>query len=178
MYLQLSLFVSFLVWIGGIPIKRFFSFFLCVLFVCVLCVNSFAEEVSSDDGGSDLLQSKEVTESVEEPTALYTASSVSSSDSDNVGSTFEEMSVLSYNVTSSNTNGLKSVMLSLIGDYETVVTDYTYSTGSSYTQHSIEIEQDNVWICSFFMFALVVYCLFRLGGAFIGWYERFYFMVP
>ena len=32
-------------------------------------------------------------------------------------------------VSPSDANGLKSVVLSLIGDYETIVTDYTYSNG-------------------------------------------------
>lgn len=62
-------------------------------------------------------------------------------------------------------NGFKAVMLSLIGNYETVITDYTYQSGSSgYYSHSIQIERDWSWICSAAVFALVVFCVFRCIG--------------
>lgn len=62
-------------------------------------------------------------------------------------------------------NGFKAVMLSLLGDYETVITDYTYQSGSSgYYSHSIQIERDWSWICSSAVFALVIFCVFRCIG--------------
>lgn len=65
-------------------------------------------------------------------------------------------------------NGFKAVMLSLLGDYETVITDYTYQSGSSgYYSHSIQIERDWSWICSAAVFALVIFCVFRCIGALI-----------
>lgn len=71
-------------------------------------------------------------------------------------------------VTPQNTSGLKSVILGLIGDYDTVVTDYTYTNNNGYVSHTIEVQPDYVFICSFAMLCLIIYCLFRLGGALIG----------
>lgn len=69
-------------------------------------------------------------------------------------------------ISASDTTGFKAVMLSILGDYETTITDYEYRTGSSnYTSHSINIERDWSWICSCGVFALLLYCTFRsIGG--------------
>lgn len=71
-------------------------------------------------------------------------------------------------VSASDATGFKAVMLSLLGDYETVITDYTYQSGSSgYYSHSINIERDWSWICSAAIFGLVIFCVFRfIGGLF------------
>ena len=71
-------------------------------------------------------------------------------------------------VTPQDTTGLKAVILGLIGNYDTVVTDYTYTSNNGYVSHTIEVQPDYVFICSFVMLCLVIYCLFRLGGALIG----------
>lgn len=71
-------------------------------------------------------------------------------------------------ITSDSTTGLKSVILGLIGSYDTIVTDYTYNSNSGYIQHTIEVQPDYVWMGSFFLLCLILYCLFRLGGAMIG----------
>lgn len=68
-------------------------------------------------------------------------------------------------VSSNDANGFKAVLLGLLGDYETVITDYEYRTGSSsYTSHSIQIERDWAWICSAAVLGLVLFCVFRLIG--------------
>lgn len=69
-------------------------------------------------------------------------------------------------ISPSDTSGLKAVMLTILGDYETVVTDYTYQSGSSqYYSHSINIERDWAWLASACMLGLLVYCTFRaIGG--------------
>lgn len=69
-------------------------------------------------------------------------------------------------ITAADTTGLKAVMLTLLGDYETTVTDYEYRTGSSqYTSHSISIERDWSWICSCGVFGILLWCTFRsIGG--------------
>lgn len=71
-------------------------------------------------------------------------------------------------ITSDSTTGLKSVVLGLIGNYDTIVTDYTYTTNNGYVQHTIEVQPDYVWMGSFLLLCLILYCLFRLGGAMIG----------
>lgn len=77
----------------------------------------------------------------------------------------ENVSLSVQRVSASDSNGFKAVLLSLLGDYETVVTDYTYSSGNGYTSHSISIERDWSWICSCCILGLVVYCVFRLVGS-------------
>lgn len=74
----------------------------------------------------------------------------------------------SQRITAANATGLKAVILSLIGDYETTITDYTYQSGSSgYYSHSINIERDWSWICSCGIFAIVLYCTFKAIGGFL-----------
>ena len=81
----------------------------------------------------------------------------------------QSVEVYSVNpATPQNTNGLKSVVLGLIGDYDTVVTDYTYTNYKGDIIHTIEVQPDYVFLCSFAMLFLIIYCLFRLGGALIG----------
>lgn len=70
-------------------------------------------------------------------------------------------------VTPADTTGLKAVLLSFIGDYDPPVVQYEYTTNNNYKQYVNEIQPDYVWICSFALIALFIYCLFKLGGALI-----------
>lgn len=70
-------------------------------------------------------------------------------------------------VTPSDTTGLKAVLLSFIGNYDPPVVQYEYTTSNNYKQYVNEIQPDYVWICSFALIALFIYCLFKLGGALI-----------
>lgn len=70
-------------------------------------------------------------------------------------------------VTPSDTTGLKAVLLSFIGNYDPPVTQFEYTTSNNYKQYVNEIQPDYVWICSFALIALFIYCLFKLGGALI-----------
>ena len=72
-----------------------------------------------------------------------------------------EVKSIKDTVTPSDSNGLKAILLSLIGDYDTVVTDYVYQNSSGYQTHSIQIERDYSWLASACIFALVIYCTFR-----------------
>lgn len=68
-------------------------------------------------------------------------------------------------ISPSDTSGLKAVMLTVLGDYETVITDYTYQSGSSqYYSHSISIERDWAWLASACMLGLMTFCTFRFIG--------------
>lgn len=72
-------------------------------------------------------------------------------------------------ITSNETTGLHSIMLRLIGDYNPIVKDYTYTSNTGYISHSIEIQPDWSWIMSCSIFIVVLYCVFRfLGGLFHG----------
>lgn len=80
----------------------------------------------------------------------------------------KSVSVSNERITAEDATGFKAIMLSLIGDYETTVTDYTYQSGSSgYYSHSINVERDWSWILSCCGFFLVVYCVLRTIGGLI-----------
>lgn len=70
-------------------------------------------------------------------------------------------------VTPSDTSGLKAVLLSFIGNYDPPIVQFEYTTSNNYKQYVNEIQPDYVWICSFALIALFIYCLFKLGGALI-----------
>ncbi len=74
--------------------------------------------------------------------------------------TLRSVNISNERITADETNGLKSIMLSLIGDYETTITDYTYQSQSGYTQHSITVERDWSWIMSCALFTIVIFCTF------------------
>lgn len=67
-------------------------------------------------------------------------------------------------VTPSDSTGVKAVLLSFIGNYDPPITQYEYTTNNGYKQYVNEIQPDYVWICSFALIALFIYCLFKLGG--------------
>ena len=67
-------------------------------------------------------------------------------------------------VTPSDTTGVKAVLLSFIGNYDPPITQYEYTSNNGYKQYVNEIQPDYVWICSFALIALFIYCLFKLGG--------------
>ncbi len=67
----------------------------------------------------------------------------------------------------SDTSGLKSALLGVLGNYDPVVVEYQYSDGDGRTRFLREVQPDYVWLCSCALLALVIYCLFRLGGALI-----------
>lgn len=70
-------------------------------------------------------------------------------------------------VSASDTSGLHAVLLTLIGDYNPIVKDYTYTSTQGYTTHSIDIQPDWSWIMTAALFIVVIFCLFRfVGGLF------------
>ena len=72
-------------------------------------------------------------------------------------------------ISASDTSGFHAVILGLLGDYNPIVKDYTYTSTQGYTSHSIDIQPDWSWICSAAIFALIIFCLFRLIGGFFSW---------
>lgn len=77
------------------------------------------------------------------------------------------VNVSNETISANDTNGFKSVVLGIIGDYTTIVTDYTYSNTQGYTQHSIDVTPDWSWIVCCALFAIVVFCFFKLVGGFL-----------
>ena len=71
-------------------------------------------------------------------------------------------------VTPSSTTGLKAALLTVLGNYDPVVVVYQYNTSSSgYSSYATDIQPDYAWIASAALLCLVVWCLFKLGGALI-----------
>lgn len=82
------------------------------------------------------------------------------------GASIDNISVISVSpIKPSDTTGLKAALLGVLGNYDPVIIEYQYSSGSGYTNYLREVQPDYVWICSFALLALVIFCLFRLGGA-------------
>lgn len=69
-------------------------------------------------------------------------------------------------VTPSSTTGLKAALLSVLGNYDPVVVVYQYNTSSSgYSSYATDVQPDYAWIASAVLLCLVIWCLFKLGGA-------------
>lgn len=77
----------------------------------------------------------------------------------------ENVELRQLRISASQTSGLHSIFLSLIGDYNPIVKDYTYTSNNGYTSHSIEIQPDYSWLASALLFIVVLFCTFKfLGG--------------
>lgn len=69
-------------------------------------------------------------------------------------------------VTPSSTTGLKASLLTVLGNYDPVVVVYQYNSSSSgYSSYATDIQPDYAWIASAALLCLVIWCLFKLGGA-------------
>ncbi len=107
---------------------------------------------------------------------FYVLESPSSSDGVNygdlidipVGASIDNITFSSVSpIKPSDTSGLKSALLGVLGNYDPIVFEYQYSDGDGRTRYLREVQPDYVWLCSCALLALVIYCLFRLGGALI-----------
>lgn len=169
---------------------RFFSFILCALLACSLAVSAFAveldtlEPVSPDSGiaeevpPADLEDSPEVRQE-EIPEDDVSSPEIPEEDDETnpdlgiidieedvlVGVTFASVAP----ITPETTNGLKSVLLDVLGDYDPIIVEYEYRNQNNTSfQYLREVLPDYPWCASFIMLALFIYCIFRLGGALIG----------
>lgn len=160
-----------------IKYKRLFTFFLCTFLMFGFSCLSFADDEIpvTDNNKTDTLSG--ITENPNSSNAqvVVDITSLLTNSQDVKDDTIDPVEVIEpqlvqveqtrQTISSSDANGFKAVILDLLGDYETVVTDYTYTSTQGYTSHSIEIEQDYAWICTACIFGLLVYCTFRtIGG--------------
>lgn len=85
-----------------------------------------------------------------------------------VGASIDNITLASVSpVDPSDTTGLKSALLGVLGSYDPVIVEYEYSDRNGYKNYLRDVQPDYVWLCSCALLALVIYCLFRLGGALI-----------
>ena len=87
---------------------------------------------------------------------------------DDPGVTITDISLASVApVTPSSTSGLKAALLGILGNYDPVIVEYQYQSSQGYNNYLREVQPDYVWLCSAALLALVIYCLFKLGGGLI-----------
>lgn len=68
-------------------------------------------------------------------------------------------------ITSANTTGLKSVLLSILGSYDPIIAEYQYlNNNSSYYSYLREVQPDYVWLSSAAIFAILLYSTWRILG--------------
>lgn len=70
-------------------------------------------------------------------------------------------------ITAANATGLKAALLSVLGSYDTIVTVHQYQNSNNYNQYVTNVQPDYVWLAGAALLLLLIYCLFRLGGALI-----------
>lgn len=149
--------------------KKFFLLFFCL---CLIGSSCFA---FADDADNDSIT---IPDNIDTPATVVVDITQLLNRDDSSGSDTSETDLVQVTdlelvnatqtkqtISPSDTNGFKSVLLTLLGDYETVVTDYEYrNNNNTYMSHSIAIEQDYAWICSAAMLGLITYCTFRIIG--------------
>lgn len=67
-------------------------------------------------------------------------------------------------------SGLKGIMLNLLGSYDPPITQFRYqsNTSTNYTYVN-DIQPDYPWMCSAAIFAIVLFCVFKLLGGVLTW---------
>lgn len=161
-----------------IVLKRFF---FLISFVFLLSVSVFA---SSDDerGDVEVVHSVYVVASDTDVSAgsgsfgisssqlLTVLASLAQNQSQAVPSDLDLVNVSILKsvapVTPSDATGLKAVLLEFIGDYDPVIVEYEYrNQNSQYSSYLREVQPDYPWLVSCGLLIVVIYCIFRLGGA-------------
>ena len=66
----------------------------------------------------------------------------------------------------SSSTGLKDVLLDFIGEYDAIIVEYRYATNAQGSYSYVrEIQPDYVWLCSCGLLVVMIYCVFKAGGA-------------
>lgn len=129
--------------------------FLVFVFMLSLTFSVFA-------AGEEIVE--ESTEVIDSGTNVFVQNEIVLADGEDILTGVTVMSLSP--VTPSDTNGFKAVLLELLGDYDPIIVEYEYqNSNSSYMSYLREVQPDYVWLCSAAILLVVIYCLFRLGGA-------------
>lgn len=129
-------------------------------------VDSATSEASSGESVSEVSPGGNTVYVLAHPASeVDDGSSVTPVSIDDPDVTITDISLASVSpITPSSTSGLKAALLGILGNYDPVIVEYQYSSGNGYTNYLREIQPDYVWLCSAALLALVIYCLFKLGG--------------
>lgn len=134
--------------------KRFLFVFLALIVVFSLCLSAMAAETTEgDSSGSPEVIVPNVTINNEIDTGEDLG--------EYIGTTVYAMNP----VGSSDANGLKAIMLALIGDWDSIIVEHAYASSQGYTNYLREVQLDYPWLCSCAIFLVMIYCVFRLGGS-------------
>lgn len=85
-------------------------------------------------------------------------------------SNISDISIKAVNpITPSSTSGLKSALISVLGNYDAIVVEYAYQSTNGYTSYLREVQPDYVWLCACAILLITIYSLFKfIGGLFSG----------
>lgn len=156
--------------------KKIFAFFLLVVLIIGSSMSVFADNEEPNDLQNNTIPDIEEIDTTSPAQVVVDITQLLNpidTDKDQLPDTVEvidpqlvSVEVSNLRISANDTTGFKSVMLTILGDYEPTVTDYTYQQNNyQYLSHSINIERDWSWICSCGVFALLIYCTFRsIGG--------------
>lgn len=129
--------------------KRFLLFSVLFCCLCLCCAPAFAAE--SDTGGSDPVIP--VVNVYNEFSAEIPVKTLSYTDSQ----------LLPLSVS----GGLKGVLVSFLGEWECIVVQHSFVDSEGNTVTDVDTLPDYPWIASAVLLCLMVFCLFRVGGALI-----------
>lgn len=146
--------------------KRILYFFVVVVLVMALLVPAYASAPTEGDSSSE---SENPSETTTGTTVLVpdvnVFNEITVEGTDDLGE-YVGTSVYSLNpVQPSDTNGLKAVMLSLIGDWDSIIVEHSYENTNGYISYVREIQLDYPWLCSCAIFLVVLFCILRGGFA-------------
>lgn len=146
--------------------KRILYLFSVVVLVMALLVPAYASSSAEGDSTSETENPLEpITESTVFVPDVNVFNKITIPDDEGLGE-YVGTSVYALNpVQPNDTNGLKSVMLSLIGDWDSIVVEHQYESSQGYTNYVREIQLDFPWLCSCAIFLVVLFCILRGGFA-------------
>lgn len=141
---------------------------LIITITIILLFTSFPVAWADDEGGEiiapPVVVDNELSNSINELVTQIKATQENS----NIEIVPDNTTITQLRLSSNDTSGLHSILLSLIGDYNPIAKDYTYQSSNGYISHSIDIQPDYSWIASALIFAILLYCSFRLLGMALG----------
>jgi hypothetical protein len=154
--------------------KRFFALLLSCWILC-LSVGAVYEVNDDTSIETSASVSSSVDPVVDVPAPTFTLDDVFAALSQSTGSpdvVSEDVVLTGVSrvsvppVTPSSTTGLKAALLTVLGNYDPVVVVYEYNiSSSSSSRYVADTQLDFAWIASAVLLCLVIWCLFKLGGA-------------